>query len=57
MRFGGSGWKPNNRRSRRQNRAPQQSTEKGADRTLIVVLVLFVLIAFGLVLLVGFLGT
>ena len=57
MRFGGSGWKPDNRRSRRQNRAPQKSTEQGADRTLVLVLVLFVLAAFGLVLLVGFLGT
>ncbi|MDQ3316087.1 MAG: hypothetical protein M3522_02005 [Actinomycetota bacterium] len=57
MRFGGSGWKPDNRRSRRQGRAPRRSTEKGADRAFILILVLFAVAVRGLVLLIGFLGS
>ncbi len=57
MRFGGSGWKPGSRRNRRQGRAPQRSTERGADRVFVLILVVFGLLALGLVLVVGFLGT
>ena len=57
MRFGGSGWKPGSRRNRRQARAPQRSTEKGADRAFILILVVFALVALALVLVMGFLTT
>ncbi len=57
MRFGGSGWRPDNRRNRRQGRVPQRSTEKGADRIFILILVLFGVVALGLVLLMGVLTT
>ena len=51
MRFGGSGWKPGSRRNRRQDGGPDRSTEKGADRAFIVILVVFAIAALGLVLL------
>ena len=57
MRFGGSGWKPASRRNRRQGRTPQRSTEKGADRVFILILVVFGLVALGLVLVMGILTT
>jgi cell division septal protein FtsQ len=57
MRFGGSGWKPASRRQRRQGRAPRRSTEEGADRAFILILVVFGLVALGLVLVIGFLST
>jgi cell division septal protein FtsQ len=57
MRFGGSGWKPASRRNRRQGRAPRRSTEEGADRAFILILVVFGLVALGLVLVIGFLST
>ncbi len=57
MRFGGSGWKPGSRRNRRQGRAPQRSTEKGADRAFILILVVFGLVVLGLVLVIGFMST
>ena len=57
MRFGGSGWKPGSRRNRRQGRAPQRSTEKGADRAFILILVVFALVVLGLVLVIGFMST
>ncbi len=57
MRFGGSGWKPGSRRNRRQGRAPQRSTERGADRVFILILVVFGLVALGLVLVIGFMST
>ncbi|HEV2091587.1 MAG TPA: hypothetical protein VGR18_00310 [Rubrobacter sp.] len=57
MRFGGSGWKPGSRRNRRQGRAPQRSTEKGADRAFVLLLVVFAVVALGLVLVLGFLTT
>ena len=57
MRFGGSGWKPASRRQRRQGRAPRRSTEEGADRAFILMLVVFGLVALGLVLVIGFLST
>ena len=61
MRFGGSGWKPGSRRNRRQDRrqghAPRRSTEEGADRVFILILVVFGLLALGLVLVIGFLST
>ena len=53
MRFGGAGWKPGSRRNRRRDGAPDRSTEKGADRVFIVILVVFVLAAVGLMLLLG----
>ncbi len=57
MGFGGSGWKPASRRNRRRGRAPQRSTEEGADRAFVLILVVFGLVALGLVLVVGFLST
>ncbi len=54
MGLGGSGWKPGSRRNRRRGRAPERSTEKGADRTFILILVVFGLLALGLVLVIGF---
>ncbi|MDP8901116.1 MAG: hypothetical protein M3P49_02010 [Actinomycetota bacterium] len=57
MRFGGSGWKPASRRNRRKGRAPRRSTEEGADRAFILILVVFGLLALGLVLVVGFMST
>ncbi len=57
MRFGGSGWKPGSRRQRWQNRAPRRSTEEGADRAFILILVVFALLALGLVLVIGFMST
>ena len=57
MRFGGSGWKPSSRRNRRQGRAPQRSTERGADRAFILILAGFVVLVLGLVLVIGFLTT
>ncbi len=57
MRFGGAGWKPGSRRNRRQARAPQRSTEKGADRAFVLLLVVFAVVALGLVLVLGFLTT
>jgi cell division septal protein FtsQ len=57
MRFGGSGWKPASRRNRRQGRAPRRSTEEGADRVFILILVVFGLVSLGLVLVIGFLTT
>ena len=57
MSFGGSGWKPASRRQRRQGRAPRRSTEEGADRAFILILVVFGLVALGLVLVIGFLST
>jgi hypothetical protein len=57
MSFGGSGWKPASRRQRRQGRAPRRSTEEGADRAFILILVVFGLVALGLVLVIGFLTT
>ena len=53
MRFGGAGWRPGSRRNRRRDGAPDRSTEKGADRVFIVILVVFVLAAVGLMLLLG----
>ena len=57
MRFGGSGWKPASRRQRRQGRAPRRSTEEGADRAFILILVVFGVVALGLVLVIGFMST
>lgn len=57
MRFGGSGWKPGSRRNRRQARAPRRSTEKGADRAFILILVAFGVVALALVLVLGILTT
>ena len=57
MRFGGSGWKPASRRNRRQGRAPRRSTEEGADRAFILILVVFGVVALGLVLVIGFMST
>ncbi len=57
MRFGGSGWKPASRRQRRQGRASRRSTEEGADRAFILILVVFGLVSLGLVLVIGFLTT
>ncbi|CAA9471969.1 MAG: hypothetical protein AVDCRST_MAG05-624 [uncultured Rubrobacteraceae bacterium] len=57
MGFGGSGWKPGSRRNRRQSRAPRRSTEEGADRAFILILVVFGIVALGLVLAIGFMGT
>ena len=57
MSFGGSGWKPASRRQRRQDRAPRRSTEEGADRAFFLILVVFGLVALGLVLVIGFLTT
>jgi hypothetical protein len=57
MRFGGSGWKPASRRHRRQGRTPRRSTEEDADRAFILILVVFGLLALGLVLVIGFLST
>ena len=57
MRFGGSGWKPASRRQRRQGRAPRRSTEEGADRAFILILVVFGLVSLALVLVIGFLTT
>jgi cell division septal protein FtsQ len=57
MSFGGSGWKPASRRQRRQGRAPRRSTEEGADRAFILILVVFGLVSLGLVLVIGFLTT
>ena len=56
MGFGGSGWKPGSRRNRRQGRAPRRSTEEGADRAFILILVVFGVVALGLVLVIGFLS-
>ena len=53
MGFGGSGWKPGSRRNRRQSRAPRRSTEEGADRAFILILVVFGIVALGLVLAIG----
>ena len=57
MRFGGSGWKPGSRRNRRQSRAPRRSTEEGADKAFILILVVFGIVALGLVLAIGFVST
>jgi hypothetical protein len=57
MGFGGSGWKPGSRRNRRQGRAPRRSTEEGADRAFILILVAFGVVALGLVLVIGFMST
>ncbi|HKH10606.1 MAG TPA: hypothetical protein VKA73_05635 [Rubrobacter sp.] len=64
MRFGGSGWQPASRRNRRRGRGPKRSTQEGAGRTFVVLLIVFavLLIVFavlvlGLVLLFGFLAT
>ena len=57
MGFGGSGWKPGSRRDRRRGRAPDRSTERGADRVFILILAAFGLLALGLVLVIGFLST
>ena len=57
MRFGGPGWKPASRRNRRQGRGPRRSTEEGADRAFILILVVFGLVSLGLVLVIGFLTT
>jgi len=57
MRFGGAGWKPGSRRNRRRGRAPQRSTEKGADRAFILILVVFGVAALGVVLLLGIYGS
>ncbi|CAA9473391.1 MAG: hypothetical protein AVDCRST_MAG12-959 [uncultured Rubrobacteraceae bacterium] len=57
MGFGGSGWKPASRRNRRRGPAPRRSTEQGADRAFVLILVVFGLVALGLVLVVGFLST
>ena len=57
MGFGGSGWKPASRRNRRRGRAPRRSTEEGADRAFVLILVVFGLVALGLVLVIGFLTT
>ena len=56
MTYGGGGWKPSSRRNRRRNRAPQRPTEEGADRTFLVLLVVFSLVALGLVLALAVLG-
>ena len=50
MRFGGGGWRPNNRRDRRRNGGTGRSTEEGSDRTFIVALVLFTVAVLGLML-------
>ncbi len=57
MGFGGSGWKPGSRRNRRQSRAPRKSMEEGADRAFILILVVFGVVALGLVLVIGFMST
>jgi hypothetical protein len=57
VRFGGSGWKPGSRRDRRRGGRPDPSTERGADRVFIVILVLFAVAALGLVLVLGVLTT
>jgi len=57
MRFGGSGWKPGSRRNRRQDRTPRRSTEKGADRFFILMLVVFSVLVLGLVLVIGIVTT
>ena len=57
MRFGGSGWRPGSRRNRRRERAPRRSTEEGADRAFVLILVVFGLVALGLVLVIGLLST
>ena len=57
MRFGGSGWKPGSRRNRRQERGPRRSTEQGADRTFILILVVFGLVTLAFVLVMGILTT
>ena len=50
MRFGGGGWRPNNRRNRRRNGGTGRSTEEGSDRTFIIALVLFTVAVLGLML-------
>jgi hypothetical protein len=40
-----------------QGRAPRRSTEEGADRAFILILVVFGLVSLGLVLVIGFLTT
>ncbi len=57
MRFGGAGWKPGSRRNRRRGRAPQRSTEKGADRAFVLILVVFGVATLGVVLLLGIYGS
>ncbi len=57
MRFGGAGWRPGSRRNRRRDRAPQRSTEKGADRIFVLILVVFGVAVLGLVLLIGIYGS
>lgn len=56
MRFGGSGWKPASRRNRRQDGGPDRKTEKKADNTFAVILVVFVLVVLALVVAVGVIG-
>jgi hypothetical protein len=53
VRFGGSGWRPGSRRNRRRDRAPRRSTREGADRTFVLLLVIFTVLVFGLVLFLG----
>ena len=53
MRFGGGGWRPNNRRNRRQGRPSRGPTENGADRTLLVALVVFCVVALALAVVIG----
>ncbi|WP_166175566.1 hypothetical protein [Rubrobacter tropicus] len=48
MRFGGGGWRPDNRRNRRRNGGTGRSTEQRADRTVIAVLVIFTVLVLGL---------
>ncbi len=56
MRFGGSGWKPGSRRDRRQDGGPDRETEKKADNTFVVILVIFVVLALTLVVVAGVVG-
>ena len=53
MRFGGGGWKPDSRRNRRQGRPTKSSTERGADRAFVVMLVVFTVVVLLLVVAIG----
>ncbi len=53
MRFGGSGWKPDSRRNRRAGRKSRSETEKGADRSFVVILVVFTIAVLALAVVFG----
>jgi hypothetical protein len=53
FKYGGGGWKPNNRRTRREGRQSRRSTERGADRTFILILVAFTAVALVLAVAIG----